>query len=428
MRIPGLNTALAAITACLIGTTAPGTAALAQTKLEVFYAYPNNYKPVLERIAGEFEKAHPDIKISFWTPASSYDTATPQVLRGALTGQVPDVFFTGLNYLRVLKDQDLLVPLAGFVKDPAQWEAMGYRDAMLAMGRLDAEVYALPFAISMPVLYVNEDLVRRAGLTVEGLPKDWRGLAEVGRKIAALDPSYVGFFFAYDASGNWGLQQLVNSAGGEMGSPDGCKLRFDEKPGQYAFETLEKFHALGMPAYSQDQVRAAFAAGTVGIYAASTSQIARMEKAAAGKFSFRILPYPLLNEASRLPAGGSVAAITTRDAARRKAAWEFLTFATGPVSATHVATYTGYMPGNQKALDDPALLGPAYAKVPNNQAGLAALAIGTGWYNWGGANGVKIVDVIQEATSAVVAGRQSAAKALPALAAEVRPLLAGCAR
>lgn len=427
MRIPVLSMMLAAIAACVFGM-ASGTAAWAQTTLQVFYAYPNNYKPVLERIAGEFEAAHPDIKISFWPPASSYDTATPQMLRGALIGQIPDVFFTGLNYLRVLKDRDLLVPLDGFVQGPAQWKAMGYRDSMLALGRLGDEVYALPFAISMPVLYVNEDLVRRAGLTVAGLPQDWRGLAEAGRRIAALDPSYVGFFFAYDASGNWGLQQLVNSAGGEMGTPDGCRLRFDERPGQSAFETLATFHALGMPAYSQDQVRAAFAAGTVGIYAGSTSQIARMATVAAGKFSLRILPLPLSGEAGRLPAGGSVAAITTRDPALRKAAWEFLTFATGPVSSKHVATYTGYMPGNQKALDDPALLGPAYAEAPNNRAGLAALAVGTGWYNWGGPNGVRIVDVIQEAINAVVTGRRRAAEALPALAGQVRPLLAGCAR
>lgn len=427
MRIPGISTALVAIAACLIGTAA-ATATPAQTTLQVFYAYPNNYKAVLERIAGEFEAAHPDIKIMFWNPASSYDTATPQVLRGALIGQVPDIFFTGLNYLRVLKDQDLLVPLDSFVKTKGEWEAMGYRAPMLAMGSLGNEVYALPFAISMPVLYVNEDLVRRAGLTVDTLPKDWRGLAEVGTRITALDPNYIGFFFAYDASGNWGLQQLVNSAGGEMGTPDGCGLRFDEKPGQAAFATLEMFHTLGMPAYSQDQVRAAFAAGTVGIYAASTSQIARMKKAAAGKFSFRILPYPLESEASRLPAGGSIATITTRDPTRQKAAFEFLTFATGPVGATHVATYTGYMPGNQKALDDPKLLGPAYINAPNNQAGLTSLAIGTGWYNWGGANGVKIVDVIQEATSDVVAGRRSAAQALPALVKQVQPLLAGCAR
>ena len=86
------------------------------------------------------------------------------------------------------------------------------------------------------------------------------------------------------------------------------------------------------------------------------------------------------------------------------------------------------MPGNQKALDDPALLGPAYAEAPNNRAGLAALAVGTGWYNWGGPNGVRIVDVIQEAINAVVTGRRRAAEALPALAGQVRPLLAGCTR
>ncbi|QRM32375.1 hypothetical protein [Microvirga sp. VF16] len=74
MCIPGLRTALA-VAAWLIGTAVFGPAAWAQTTLQVFYAYPNNCKPVLERIAGEFEAARPGIKMSFWIPASSYDCA-----------------------------------------------------------------------------------------------------------------------------------------------------------------------------------------------------------------------------------------------------------------------------------------------------------------------------------------------------------------
>lgn len=401
--------------------------ALAQpTTIQVFYGFPNNYKAVLDQIATEFHAQNPDVKVEFWAPASSYDTATPQVLRGALTNQLPDVFFTGLNYLRILQERDLLVPLDALVGDPEEWERLGYRREMLAMGRLGDRVYALPFAISMPVLYVNENLVKRAGGSVETLPRDWRELAAFGQKVAAVEPGVTGFFFAYDGSGNYSLQSLINSFGGRMGSDDGCRIALQEPEWRQAFELLEAFHKSGMPAFTQDQIRQAFAAGKVGIYVGSTSQVARMEQASVGRFSFRTVPYPRASETARLPAGGSIAVMMAKDAKRQEAAFRFMKFATGPVGQTRVATFTGYMPGNRKALEDPNLLGTFYEKNPNSGVGIEQLPFIGGWHNWAGANSVKIVDVIQEHTTAVAAGRQSGEAALASLTRQVQPLLATC--
>jgi multiple sugar transport system substrate-binding protein len=219
---------------------------------------------------------------------------------------------------------------------------------------------------------------------------------------------------------------LINSLGGRMGSDDGCRIASSEPQWRDAFELLEAFHKAGMPAYTQDQIRQAFAAGKVGIYVGSTSQVARMEQASAGRFVFRTLPYPRSSDAARLPAGGSIAVLMVRDPKRREAAFRFMKFATGPIGQTRVATLTGYMPGNDKALQDPALLGTFYEKNPNSRVGVEQLPFIEGWHNWGGANGVKIVDVLQEHTTAVVSGRQSAGAALESLTAQVQRLLTAC--
>lgn len=418
-----IRLAMIALAAC--ASIAP-LASRAETTIQVLYASPNIYQPVFDKITREFEVKHPDIKVKFWMPAANYDEAIPQILRGAVTGKLPDVFFTGFNYLRVLKDRNLLVPLEQFVSGPDEWNKLGYLPPMLSLSELEKNVWGLPFAISIPIVYVNEDLIKRAGGSIEGLPKDWRGLAELGQKINALDPGLTGFWFPHSVTGNFGLQQLIDSAGGEMGSENGCELRFDQKPGQWALETLEMFHSLGMPAYSQTQAQQAFAAGTVGIYVSSTALTRSMEKAAAGRFSFHVLSFPQVSGDGHLPAGGSVGVMMAKDKVKQEAAWEFLKHATGPIGQTDVATLTGYLPANQQALDDPKLLGTTYVNAPNNRAGLKQLSIVHGWYNWGGANSVKIVDVINNYTTAIASGRQSAADAMTAMKRDVKALLVSC--
>lgn len=398
--------------------------AQADTTLDVVYAFPNNYKKVQEEIASRFETANPGIKIKYRSPATNYDTALAQVLRESIIGETPDVFFTGGNYMRVLADQKLAVPLDTFVESPGQWQEMGYLDSMLSLGRLNGKIYGLPFATSIPVLYVNLDIVKKAGGSVEKLPQDWGELARFGQQMSKQGEDVIGFYHDYAGAGNFNFQVLLNSNGGVMGSEDGCTVAFNGPEGMRALQTLEMFVERGMPKYSQNQIRQAFAAGNVGIWMSSTSKIAQMEKASAGTFGFRVLPYPLPTKQGRLPAGGAIAVMTTKDAKKQAAAWKFIAFATGPIGQTLVAEYTGYMPNNKKAVDDPKLLGRFYEKNPNKLVGVQQMPVLTGWYNWAGKNSVKIVDVIQKHVDSVAFGKRKAKDVMPEMAEDVQKLLA----
>jgi multiple sugar transport system substrate-binding protein len=56
--------------------------------------------------------------------------------------------------------------------------------------------------------------------------------------------------------------------------------------------------------------------------------------------------------------------MTTKDAAKQKAAWEYAKFITGPEAQTIIVEATGYLPLNKRA-SGPQFLGPFYAKNPN---------------------------------------------------------------
>lgn len=414
------------VLSALLGVAFAANIANAEMQLDVLYAFPNNYREVQEEIALRFEETNPGIDIVYRNPAPNYDEATSQVLRDSIVGRAPDVFFTGGNYMRILADRDLTVALDGFVGSADAWEALGYLDSTLSLGRQNGAVHGLPFAVSLPVLYVNVDLVERAGVSVSDLPTNWRDMARLGREISALGDDVFGFYHDYGGAGNFNFQVMVNSAGGVMGSADGCEVLFDGPRGMAALETFEMLRAEGMPDLSQRQIRAAFAAGQVGIWMSSTSKIAQMEEASKGNFEFKVLPYPLQSADGRLPAGGAIAVMLTKDPERQKAAWDFIRFATGPAGQTKVAQFTGYMPTNQIAIGDPQYLGGYYETNLNRFVGVQQLPVLTGWHNWGGENSVKIVDVIQDHVDRVVFGRATADGTMPRMASDVRALLRGC--
>lgn len=368
-------------------------------------------------------EAHPDIKIKLEAPAEHYAHAVQQILRSTLTKDTPDVAYIGLDMLRPLAERGLPVDLDAFAKADGGLRQLGYKASVVSLGQINGTTYALPFAVSTPILYVNADLVTAAGGSIDNFPTTWDGVLALGKKIKALPGAPGGFSFQWDSSGNWLVQALANSQGGHMTSEDGCDVLFDSKAGNWAFSILEKFYTEGMEYLTYKQSRAAFDAGKMGIVAGSTSYVAQADTAIGDKFTFRTFPWPDIARDGRLPTGGASAVILTRDKEKQQAAWEYLKFATGPVGQTLMATQTGYGPGNRLPVDEPTMLGNYYKDHPNQLTSVNQMAIAQPWESWAGPNGMKINAVINNKVEGFVSGGLKVSNVLPKLAEEVRGLL-----
>ena len=99
---------------------------------------------------------------------SALDTLTgqnadsSQVLRQAVTGQLPDVSYQGVHRQRVFADRGLAVDLTPFIKAEKGWAGMGYDQALLSLGQVKGQQVGIGFALSTPVIYYNADLMRKA--------------------------------------------------------------------------------------------------------------------------------------------------------------------------------------------------------------------------------------------------------------------------
>ena len=378
-----------------------------QTEVVLQYPYPELFTETHKRIAEEFAKVHPEIKVTFRAPYESYEEATQKVLREAVTNQLPDVTFQGLNRIRVLVDKNIPAPLDGYIAAEKDFDKQGFHQAMYDIGTASGKVYALPFAISLPIVYVNLDLVKQAGGDVNNLPTTWDGLLDLAKKVRALGPDTNGITYAWDITGNWLWQAPVFARGGSMLNADETKVAFDGPEGQFAMRTIARLVTEGgMPNLDQPSMRATFAAGKTGIHITSTSDLKKTTDMIGGKFALKTIAFPdVVKPNGRLPAGGNVVLITAKDKAKRDAAWEVVKFWTGPKGAAIMAETTGYMPPNKVAND--VYLKDFYANNPNNYTAVSQLALLTKWYAFPGDNGLKITDVIKDHLNSIVSGARA---------------------
>ena len=401
----------------------PATQADAKTSITVLYPYPSLFKGLHEEIAKTFMAERPDIEIKFLAPAADYEDATQQVLRGAVAGKMPDVAYQGLNRVRIFVERKLAIPFAPLIKSEKNWNSLGYGETMIALGKVGDAVYGIPFSISTPVLYINDDLVKKVGGNPDKFPKTWPDIMGIGKKISGLGGGITGVHIEYTITGNWMFQALVFSHGGSFLTADEKKPAIDSAAGVTALEVLKAATEAGMQDQSSSQARAAFVAGKIGVYADSTAFLGTVTRQVKDQFKFRTAEFPVPAKDGKLPAGGNVAMIFAKDKAKQKAAWEYIKFATGPVGQTLMVQKTGYMPINDISIKDPKYLGKFYQTNPNHMTSIRQLPVMTSWYAFPGANALKITDVIKDDLQTVVAKSESPAAVAKNMAKHIGSLL-----
>jgi len=428
MRPSFIRSALSASLSASLAATLSSvtTLALAQAPVEITvqYPYPELFEETHKQLTAEFAKVRPDIKLTYRAPYTSYEEGTQKVLREAITKQMPDVTFQGLNRIRVLVDRGIAVPFDAFIKAEKNFSEQGFHKAMFDIGTQNGKVYALPFAISLPITYYNLDLVKRAGGDPANLPRTWDEVIALAKKIDALGTDINGVTYAWDITGNWLWQAPVFSQGGTMLDAKETKVAFGGPAGEFAVDTLARLvREGGMPNLSQADMRSAFAAGKTGIHFTSTSDLTKVTGMVDGKFALKTHVFPSVRPDGKLPAGGNVAMIVATTPEKQKASWEFVKFVTGPQGAAIMAKTTGYMPPNKIAND--VHMKDFYKENPNHFTAVQQLPYLTGWYAFPGENGLKITDVIKDHLQSIVSGQRAAEprKVLGEMTQDVQKLL-----
>jgi multiple sugar transport system substrate-binding protein len=391
----------------LTGAMAAPVAYAQEVTLDVLYAFPA-FAKFHEPIAQEFMKRHPNIKIAFRAPATTYDDGHQAMMRQAVTNQLPDVYYSGFHLLselaRTLAKRNQIVDLGPLLAaESKDFRDKNYSPKIVNLGKVDGKLYGLPFNASSPIMYYNAELVKKAGGDPDHMPDTWDGILALAAKIRSADVAGLAYN-VHDWPDVWLYHAMITQAGGTV--VDGAKVPLGGP--DLGVKVLERFRRFvaedGMPLIDWDQSRQQFIAGKIGIFFDTPARLRQVTDLIGDKFTLRTAIFPIDNKAKGgLPTGGNAALITSRDPKKQKAAWEFLKFVTGPEAQKIVVETTGYLPTNLRA-SGPEFLGPFYDKNPNFRTVSLQVERSVPWQGYPGGNSVKTWRAQREIIIAVMRG------------------------
>lgn len=202
----------------------------------------------------------------------------------------------------------------------------------------------IPYSLSTPVLYINKDILKEAGLNEDG-PETWEDVVSFAETIKKKTGKYG--FYMQEPSDFWAQQALIESSGASMLTTDKSgkvQASFASEKGITAFKKYADMIADKSALHiGWEEGCQSFIDGNVGML---YTTIARRSSVQGGaKFDVATVKSPVWEGQERkIPAGGCFLAITAQKDDQIKAAWEFEKYLYSIESMAEWTKGTGYVP------------------------------------------------------------------------------------
>jgi sn-glycerol 3-phosphate transport system substrate-binding protein len=241
---------------------------------------------------------------------------------------------------------------------------------------LDGKLRSMPLNSSLPLLYINVEAFKKAGLDPNKPPQSLYEIMTAAKKLTVKNAGGQVTQYGFGASiYGWFLEQLIAQSGETYCNLDNgrkglaTEVQFGGATGTQVATWWADMVKQGLATNTgrkTDDAQAAFKSGKVAMNLESTGALRGYLKAADGKFTLATAPFPKADtssagaSATTRPTGGPIIGGASlwisgpgHSDAQQRAAWEFTKFATSAEQQAIWHTSTGYFPVNKGALDLP---------------------------------------------------------------------------
>ncbi len=157
------------------------------------------------------------------------------MLREAITNQLPDVDFPSFSFMpelvrALLKREPVSSISARCCRRRARIGSRRTTPRTRSTSRkVDGKQYGMAFNASLPIGYVNADLVNKAGGDPDQMPTELAGVIDLARKIHAADGPSNGIGYSVQVwPDDWLWQAIVMQSGARILDADGTKVGFGD--------------------------------------------------------------------------------------------------------------------------------------------------------------------------------------------------------
>ncbi len=348
----------------------------APVTIRFWHAMSGSRIKLIQNLANEFMKTHPNIIVKVQYTGSYNDTLN-KTIAAVKAGNPPDIVQVYDIGTQMMIDSGIIIPVQDMIAKDKTFDINTLVPQARGYYTVGGRLYSMPFNSSNPVIFYNKTLFKKAGLDPNDPPTTWSEFIADAKKLTVKDSkgNTIQYGFTSGLIG-WFFEQYMAVQDAPMFNNDNGRAKratkavFDSPAGLRIFNFWNDMVQSGImlnagPGWSNP--RQIFMSQKAAMLLTSTSDVEMMLKAAKDnhfELGVMFLPHP-----SGVPYGGviiggaSLWMINTHNVQKEKAAWEFLKWLAGVKPQIEWSTGTGYFPINKNAIQK-LLYEGYYAKYP----------------------------------------------------------------
>ncbi|WP_082520038.1 ABC transporter substrate-binding protein [Rhizobium sp. Root1220] len=270
----------------LLGSTALGAMTAHAADQEITWIYcGDKIDPIHEKYIKEWEGKNPGWKVTpevvGWEQCQ--DKATTLAAAGTPVGMA----YVGSRTLKEFAQNELIVPVP-----MTDEEKKSYYPNIVDTVTFNDTQWGVPVAFSTKALYWNKDLFKQAGLDPESPPKTWA--EEIADAKAIKEKTGIAGYGLPAKTFDNTMHQFMHWVYTNNGKViDGEKITIDSPEvlaALQAYKDITPYSVEGATAYEQNEIRAIFLDGKVGMIQAGSGAAARLKDT---KINWGVAPLPL---------------------------------------------------------------------------------------------------------------------------------------
>jgi ABC-type glycerol-3-phosphate transport system substrate-binding protein len=410
---------------CGASSTADSTAKGKKVKIEYWHVNAETQGgKTVEQLVNQFNAQSKNVEVVARYNPDMYKGLMQNLQAEVATGKSPavvqigwaflDYFSSNFKYVEAQKVID-----AHFPEDKTFLQDKFLPNVLALAKNSKGSQVGMPYSLSTPVLYINRDILRKAGLSENG-PKTWEELIQFSNTVKAKTGKYG--FYMQEPADNWAQQALMESNGARMMTAG--KASFASEEGIKAYEAYADMVTKTKSALhiSWGEGVQSFIDGNVAMLYTTIAQRANVQKGAT--FDVAAINSPAWQgKEKRLPAGGAFLAITAQTETEQKAAWEFMRFLYSVESVAAWTKGTGYVPPRKDVAEAENGLKSFLAENKMMVAATTQMEGVVPWASFPGDAGLKAEQLLLDVRDRILSGNISAREGLVQTQSKINELL-----
>ncbi len=395
--------------------------ALAKTEIQWWHAMQGVLGERVNEIATKFNASQSDyeVKAVFKGPYPDTLNAAIAAYRAKQPPHVVQVFEVGTQ---TMLSSGAVYPVHQLMKDNGI--AMDWNDVIgpvKSYYSTGGNLYSMAFNSSVPILYYNKDLFKKAGLA-DKAPATWDEIEAMAKKLVASGAK-CGYSSAWPS---WVLMENMHAVHDQPFADhsngfDGLatSLKINGPFGVRMMEQLARGAKEGWFTYNGrlSKAEANMGGGECGIFTTSSAYIAGLTRASEGKFTWGTGPLPKMGgypQGNAIIGGASLWVLKGAKPEEYKGVAQFFKYLASTENQTWWAGVTGYLPISNTAVKAMEASGH-FQKNPQHRTAITQLNAGKTTPNSQGirlGNFVSIRDAIEEQMENIFSGKKTAKQGL----------------